>query len=280
MDDLEWKPYRAAVLEAVQTDPDLIASLALPLRDDKEIVLHALRGRATLLMVASQRLKSDRDVVMQAMLFARSDEAISVLQSASCSFRDDPDVMLLAAHLDGETLWFGTAAIKNTKEIVLAAVQNWGAALEFLDDDSPLLEDDEIITAAVGSCGDVLFSSAVKIPEIYRTSIHFQVISARAPRRRRSFRGSMEAIAAAQTSIAHKGELAPVIAIESVEQVAPAVLVRTMCGKQLEIQLDENSRRNVAALAHAAARHFGCPRVHVLTPDDEVVGPWEGERPL
>lgn len=127
------------------------------LKDDKEFMLSVLQQDGnpriehygSLLQFASDRLKNDRDIVLAAI----KKEGLA-LEYAAQVFKNDNEIVLTAVRQDGYALMLASAALKGNKEIVLAAVLQNGCALQYASD--ALKNEKEIVLSAVQQDGYAL----------------------------------------------------------------------------------------------------------------------------
>jgi len=95
-------------------------------RNDKNVVMEAVKSFGLTLDYASNELKNDLDVVMTAVT-----DYGWALQFASESLRDDYDVVMAAVSNNGNALSFAGEACVRDKDIVLTAVKNEPKALMY-----------------------------------------------------------------------------------------------------------------------------------------------------
>ena len=118
---------------------------------EKEVVLAAVKKNEDALKYASPRLKDDKDIVLEAI---KSSSVVSALRYASPRLKDDKDVVLEAVEHDGEALEFASPRLQDDKDIVLEAVKERKYALQYA---SPRLKDDkDVVLKAVKHDGDAL----------------------------------------------------------------------------------------------------------------------------
>lgn len=121
-------------------------------KEDKGIVLAAVKHKGSELQYATETLKGDKDVVLAAV-----GENAWAYRYASENMRGDPDVALLAVKQDPTLLEHTPASIKDNKEVVLAAIVSQpkyslttvpkGVAFNFAS--SRLQNDIDVVLAAV-----------------------------------------------------------------------------------------------------------------------------------
>lgn len=96
------------------------------LRDDREIVLLAVRQNGMALHFASKRLKGDLEVVMEAIK-----ESGWALQYVAMELKEDREFMKEVVKQNGMALKLASKELKNDREIVLMAMVQNGSALRF-----------------------------------------------------------------------------------------------------------------------------------------------------
>lgn len=121
------------------------------IREDREVVLYAVRRGPRELMWASHNLHADREVVLEAVRYSGW-----ALEFASTELQADREVVLtaigdpgragLCGCYSGLALQFASAALRASREVVFAAVRRCGTALQYAS--VPLRGDPEIVAAA------------------------------------------------------------------------------------------------------------------------------------
>ena len=116
----------------------LIASWREELKDDKEVLLTAVKQSGWTCCYASDRLKGDKDVLIEA---CKNDG--QVLYFASQELRDDKDVVLEAVKNKPIILKYASLRLRSDKDVAIAAVtKGKGKVIEYIN---PTLRDDEEI---------------------------------------------------------------------------------------------------------------------------------------
>lgn len=125
------------------------------LRDDKEVVIAAVKQRGLALEFASDRLKDDKEIVLTAVqqfglalayaskklkddkeiVFAAVQQSGLALEHASKKLQNDKEVVFAAICQDGNAIFYASPRLKDNKEVVLAAVQEDYFALRFSSDE-------------------------------------------------------------------------------------------------------------------------------------------------
>lgn len=111
-------------------------------RDDKDIILAAVKTYGLRLKHASKTLRGDREVVMAAVK-----ESSEALEHASKELKADKEIVMAAVKRDGRALTHASKELQGDKEVVMAAVKNDGYALGQASES--LRGDKEVVIAAV-----------------------------------------------------------------------------------------------------------------------------------
>ena len=148
------------------------------LRNNKELVINAVRRSGYALKYASRNLRNDKDIVLEAIAndprslkFASSilkgnlevaKKAIEsdgrALQYASNSIRDREEIVSLAISYDAHNFEYASSRLKNSKSFSLPILKDNGLVLKYLSEE--LRSDKEIVLAAVRSYGrSIIFAS-------------------------------------------------------------------------------------------------------------------------
>jgi hypothetical protein len=141
------KNDRALVLKAVKRNWNALASASAALKNDREIVWEAFRQNPYTLSFFNS--VDDREMVLQAVK-----ECGDLLQFASTELLDDREIVLEAVKQNGYALQYASEAMRNDHEIVLEAVKQSGYALEYAS--AALQDDREIVLEAVKQNGRAL----------------------------------------------------------------------------------------------------------------------------
>ena len=133
---------RSVVLQAVLTEGRALEH-ASDFRNDREVVLAAVRQTGWVLKYADESLRNDREVVLAAV---KKDAC--ALEYAG-DFRNDREVVLVAVHHShGRALQYADDTLRSDREVVLEAVRlSRGLALPYADE--TLRSDREFVREAV-----------------------------------------------------------------------------------------------------------------------------------
>ena len=122
----DFKNDKDIILAAVKKDCGALSHASEELRNDRDFVLAVVKTNGAALGYASEELKNDKDVVL-----ATVKKCGKALVFASEALRNDKDVVLAAVKEDGDALQYASKELKNDKDVVLAAVKNDGDALQY-----------------------------------------------------------------------------------------------------------------------------------------------------
>ena len=151
------KSNRNLILEFLELDVENIGLILeyLPdtYRDDKEMILAALKGISPNLVggpleLASDSLKNDKEVVLQAVILNGSH-----LEHASSKLKNDRDVVQAALESNAWSIEFAGPEMKNDKSIMLEAIKNDSYSIKYASDD--LKNDEDIILAVADDDADL-----------------------------------------------------------------------------------------------------------------------------
>ena len=133
------------------------------LRDDKEVVLKAVKIYSSNFKFASKRLRDDKEVVLEA---GKDMSCFTSFKYASKRLRDDKEVVLKAVNNYPSNIRFASERLRADKEIVLIAIDDltgdgfYGCNIEFAS--MELRDDKEIVMIAIEndqSCSAFSFAS-------------------------------------------------------------------------------------------------------------------------
>jgi hypothetical protein len=157
------KNDRAVVVAAVKANGRALNIASNELKNDREIVLAAVTQNGYVLEFASNELKNDREIVLAAVT-----QNGYALEFASGELKNDRAIVL-AAVTNGRALEFASDELKNDRAIVLAAVKADVSALEFASDE--LKNDREFVLAAVKKYGRALQYASHELKHDYAVRI-------------------------------------------------------------------------------------------------------------
>ena len=130
------------VLAAVKRNAEALKLASADLRNTPEVVLAAVKQDGSALLWASAEMGNIREVVMAAVK-----QYGNALMDASADLKNTLEVVLAAVKQDGKALLWASDNMKNNREVVMAAVKQNGRAIGFAS--AELRNDPEINEAAV-----------------------------------------------------------------------------------------------------------------------------------
>ena len=132
----------AFMIRAVRVRPYCLTIASNDMRSNRDVVLAAVETRGGVLASASPELKSDREIVTAAV--TNDAEALLVADPA---YRNDAAIIKLAASKWADALYHATPEMRDNKDVVLAAVQSHAYALQHASE--RLRGDVEVVMAAM-----------------------------------------------------------------------------------------------------------------------------------
>ena len=140
---------REIMLFAVRQDGMLLQYASPSLKRDVKVVTAAVEKNGLALQHADDSLKRDRKVVLAAV-----SQKGTALSYADKSMRQDEEIVLAAVSQRGGALQNAAKIMKGNRKVVLAAVKQRGTALQYADD--ILKRDRELVLIAVKQRGTAL----------------------------------------------------------------------------------------------------------------------------
>lgn len=104
---------RASVLNGLKTDATIFAENIMGFREDREVMLAAVRDDGLFLSYASDALRNDREIVLAAV---RQDGM--ALSYASPALQNNRDVVMTAVRQNGGALQYASETLRSDREIV------------------------------------------------------------------------------------------------------------------------------------------------------------------
>ena len=144
----ELRNDRKVVLAAIKKEGYKLEYASDELRNDREIVLAALSNYGNALEYASDELRNDRELVMAAINNGAN------LKYASEELRNDIEFVSAAIKEGYVILEYASKELQNNRDIVMAAVEDYGGNLQYASEE--LRIDREIVLVAVKNSGGAL----------------------------------------------------------------------------------------------------------------------------
>ena len=141
---MELRDDKDVVLSAVKKNGWSLSYASDRQADDKDIVLSAVKKYWGAWEAASPRLRKDKDVVIEGIK-----NNIYLLNNVSFDLVDDKEFMLRAISIDALAYRYVSERLKNDRDLIVAAVKKDGMIIKDLP--SKFKDDKEIITIAVGN---------------------------------------------------------------------------------------------------------------------------------
>jgi hypothetical protein len=137
------------VRKFVKKNPYNLEKVCDHFKDNKGIVLVAIRKDGYALIYASESLQRDEELIRIAIKTNGS-----VLGSASDILRNDKELVITAVRNHEDALAYASPTLKNDKDVVLIAVSKYGSALRFASDN--LKNDRDVVIVAINCDADAL----------------------------------------------------------------------------------------------------------------------------
>lgn len=147
------KNNKFLVLVAVKQNGLALYSASYELKNDKEVVLAAVTQDGMSLEYASFKLQNDKEIVLVAV-----SQYCYALEYASDELQKDKEIVLAAIEQNGNALQYASDELRNNKEIVLVAVNQVGDALYFASEE--LRNDREVVLTAIKKSGNEVLQYA------------------------------------------------------------------------------------------------------------------------
>lgn len=140
---------RRVVLKAVRNCGLSLCMAGPQLQQDRDVVLSAVRQNGRALGMLPKNMKCDHDIVLAAVQQDPSSIWCDVWLDAS--IMSNRRIVRCAAALHGIVLAYASRDLQDDKEVVLSCVRSWGPSLEFAS--QQLRGDEDTVLAAVRSDG-------------------------------------------------------------------------------------------------------------------------------
>jgi len=127
------------------------------LRSSKEFIREAVVIAPELFRIASEELRGDWSVAIDALRFAMPDLMLHVAEQ----LLENREFAFRAIDTKAECFQYFPEKIRSDREIVLAAVKNFGSNLQYAS--TQLRDDIEVVATAVANCSDSLVYASTRI---------------------------------------------------------------------------------------------------------------------
>jgi hypothetical protein len=145
---------------------DVLARLPVVLIDDESIGLLAVNLSGVLFGWLSQRLRSNREVVLAAL--KNGGRPDKILEEATENIRDDSEIIEWGLIRGSHCLKYASKRIQDDKELVIRAVSMWWLELKYAS--SRLQDDEEIVQLAVAQNPVSIRYASKRLKEQLRTT--------------------------------------------------------------------------------------------------------------
>mmetsp|Transcript_106361 Transcript_106361/g.343091 ORF Transcript_106361/g.343091 Transcript_106361/m.343091 type:complete len:778 (-) Transcript_106361:189-2522(-) len=149
----ELREDRKVILEAVKYNPDLLAEASAVLKSDREFVMQAIKVNGAALAGASEELRGDQGLILEAAEMQRG----SALKGASAALRSDKAFVIECAKRDPEAVKYAAEELRWDEDFAREVASQAGAALKHMP--FTFQANREIVKAAVaGDPSAILFA--------------------------------------------------------------------------------------------------------------------------
>jgi len=124
------------------------------LRDNKELVLAAISNDASNFLFASQRIKNDKQLILDIFTNKKNSDNLDLLEGIAKKFKNDKNFMLKLVSTNGLALKYASNRLKRDKQVVLTALRQAPLALKFAD--SRFKKDQKIVINVIKKDGYAL----------------------------------------------------------------------------------------------------------------------------
>ena len=150
------KNNRNVVLSAIKQDGLALLNAPARFKSDKQVVLNAVRQNGNIIDHVDPKLQHDPDIILAALTQSQFPYP-KALSYATDALKSDRQKMLMAVRSDGRTYAYLDESLKKDHEIILTALKN-KAGIALLD--NPLISNKHIVLQALDPASLVVGSSA------------------------------------------------------------------------------------------------------------------------
>jgi len=157
---IPYKNDKEIVMAAVKENGKALRHASEELQADKKIIMQALKKDGRALLFASKSLKADKEVVMEAV----KQDGHS-FEYASKELRSDKEVVMEAVKQQGRSFEYASKELQADKDVVIATIKSgYPDVLRYHSEITKKLRaDKEVMMAAVKKNGEVLYSAHPKL---------------------------------------------------------------------------------------------------------------------
>ncbi|MBR8733134.1 hypothetical protein IX329_000707 [Fusobacterium necrophorum] len=147
------------ILKKIEEKPSLLEYADEEIKNDKKVILSAIKKAWYVFRFASKQLRADREVVLAAI-----EENALNLQYASEELRDDKEIVIKAVRKIGSSINYASERLKNDKEVVMEAIKS-GDNLALWLAGEKLKNDKSFVIEAIKYNPDTLFGASKELQE-------------------------------------------------------------------------------------------------------------------
>lgn len=126
---IEFDKEKQAAIETVKADGMVVKTLAMPFKNDPDVVLAAVKQNGLAILDAGNKIKRNEEQIKPILIAAisnrsmKASEAINVINKINIDFTKDKEVMLAAIKNNPEMANYLTSPLKEDPEIIAAVAK-------------------------------------------------------------------------------------------------------------------------------------------------------------
>lgn len=152
-------PLSEEIIKKIEAKPSLLEYADEEIKNDKKVILSAIKKAWYVFRFASKQLRADREVVLAAI-----EENALNLQYASEELRDDKEIVIKAVRKIGGAINYASERLKNDKEVGMEAIKS-GDNLALWLAGEKLKNDKSFVIEAIKYNPDTLFGASKELQE-------------------------------------------------------------------------------------------------------------------
>ncbi|MFN5642548.1 MAG: DUF4116 domain-containing protein [Sphingobacteriales bacterium] len=142
----ELRNNKEIVLAALRRDPYCFRHAGEVIKNEKDIILAALSAYPDAFLYAAEELQNNKEFLLNCIKINPE-----VCEFISSTFQNDQEIIQYAVSCDGMSLQYASEELKNNREIVLTAITKNGMSIQYAS--LKLRDDIDIVSAAKNSAG-------------------------------------------------------------------------------------------------------------------------------
>lgn len=150
---VELKDNKDLVLTALKRDPYCYIYVGEGIKNDRDVILTAIRSNPDAISHAPENIQNDKAFLLNCI-----EINADVGKFIPADLQNDREFVILAVSCNGSFLKYASESLKNDREIVLAAVKKHGNSLQFASKE--LCDDNDIVSCAINNAGRAVLNYA------------------------------------------------------------------------------------------------------------------------